>query len=48
MMTDAVNENKKEDDDETEEESMYYSDQENPETVTNIRWGDICIRVSAA
>ncbi|XP_078253877.1 pericentriolar material 1 protein isoform X4 [Rhinoraja longicauda] len=47
MMTDAVNENKKEDDDETEEESMYYSDQENPETVTNIRnphrgnWTDI-------
>ncbi|XP_032885422.1 pericentriolar material 1 protein isoform X4 [Amblyraja radiata] len=38
MMTDAVNENKKEDDDETEEESMYYSDQENPETVTNIRY----------
>uniref|UniRef100_A0A4W3J4K2 Pericentriolar material 1 n=1 Tax=Callorhinchus milii TaxID=7868 RepID=A0A4W3J4K2_CALMI len=38
MMTDAVNENTKEDeDDETEEESMYYSDQENPETVTNIR-----------
>ncbi|XP_067890626.1 pericentriolar material 1 protein isoform X3 [Heterodontus francisci] len=47
MMTDAVNEHTKEDDDETEEESMYYSDQENPETVTNIRnpqrcnWTDI-------
>ncbi|XP_051891150.1 pericentriolar material 1 protein isoform X2 [Pristis pectinata] len=47
MMTDAVNENKKEDEDETEEESMYCSDQENPETVTNIRnpqrcnWTDI-------
>ncbi|XP_072108732.1 pericentriolar material 1 protein isoform X2 [Mobula birostris] len=37
MMTDAVNENKKEDEDETEEESMYCSDQENPETGTNIR-----------
>uniref|UniRef100_UPI00398F5F08 pericentriolar material 1 protein isoform X2 n=1 Tax=Pristiophorus japonicus TaxID=55135 RepID=UPI00398F5F08 len=47
MMTDAVNEHTKEDEDETEEESMYYSDQENPETVTNIRnpqrcnWADI-------
>ncbi|XP_078074010.1 pericentriolar material 1 protein isoform X9 [Mustelus asterias] len=47
MMTDAVNEHTKEDDDETEEESLYYSDQGNPETVTNIRnpqrcnWTDI-------
>ncbi|XP_072352986.1 pericentriolar material 1 protein isoform X5 [Scyliorhinus torazame] len=47
MMTDAVNEHTKEDDDETEEESLYYSDQGNPEAVTNIRnpqrcnWTDI-------
>ncbi|XP_069780639.1 pericentriolar material 1 protein isoform X3 [Narcine bancroftii] len=46
MMTDAVNENRKENE-ETEEESLYCSDQENPETVTNIRnpqrcnWTDI-------
>ncbi|XP_043545852.1 pericentriolar material 1 protein isoform X1 [Chiloscyllium plagiosum] len=47
MMTDAVNEHTNEDDNETEEESLYYSDQGNPETVTNIRnpqrsnWTDI-------
>ncbi|XP_048454138.1 pericentriolar material 1 protein [Rhincodon typus] len=47
MMTDAVNEHTKDDDNETEEESLYYSDQGNPETITNIRnpqrsnWTDI-------
>ncbi|XP_038647012.1 pericentriolar material 1 protein isoform X3 [Scyliorhinus canicula] len=47
MMTDAVNEHTKEEDDETEEESLYYSDQGNPDAVTNIRnpqrcnWTDI-------
>ncbi|XP_059504014.1 pericentriolar material 1 protein isoform X2 [Stegostoma tigrinum] len=47
MMTDAVNEHTKDDDNETEEESLYYSDQGNPETISNIRnpqrsnWTDI-------